>query len=186
MGVAVQTYYIEVVMWVPGMLACGRRGKIAQNSTKRHCRACNGILRQHKMKIILATAFFLCAFVAFAKANNFAGFGEETGDLEDDLEALEIQDASMEPPKPPINSEYAAEALLQCFIKKHKGMMDKKCIKEFKELLPASPNKRRLFKCAVRSFQNCTKKPEGHETTNCMWRFSECMKNVEEGSGWFR
>lgn len=57
------------------------------------------------MKIILATAFFLCAFVAFAKANNFAGFGEETGDLEDDLEALEIQDTSMGPPKPPVDSK---------------------------------------------------------------------------------
>ena len=58
------------------------------------------------MKITLATAFFLCAFVAFVKANNFADLGEETGDLEDELnelEAMEIQDAPMGPPKPPVN-----------------------------------------------------------------------------------
>ena len=62
------------------------------------------------MKITLATAFLLCAVVAFVKANNFAGFGEETGDLEDELEALEIQDASMGPPKPPVNPMVSNEA----------------------------------------------------------------------------
>lgn len=80
--------------------------RIAQNSRKRHCRAFGGILRQHKMKITLATAFILCAFVAFIKANNFEGLGEETEDLEDELnelEALEIQDPPMGPPKPPVN-----------------------------------------------------------------------------------
>lgn len=58
------------------------------------------------MKITLATAFILCAFVAFVKANNFEGLGEETEDLEDELnelEVLEIQDPPMGPPKPPVN-----------------------------------------------------------------------------------
>ena len=55
------------------------------------------------MKITLATAFFLYAFVAFVKANNLVGLGDETVDPEDELDALEIQDAPMGPPKPPIN-----------------------------------------------------------------------------------
>ena len=63
---------------------------IAQKSTKRHCRrACDGILRQHKMKITLATAFSLCAFVALVKARSFAGLVEETEDLEGELNELE-------------------------------------------------------------------------------------------------
>lgn len=54
------------------------------------------------MKITLATAFFLYAFVAFVKANNLVGLGDETVDLEDELGALEIQDAAMGKPKPPV------------------------------------------------------------------------------------
>lgn len=68
------------------------------------------------MKITIATAFFLCAFVVFVKANNFAGLGEEPGDLEDELnelETMEIQDARMGPPKPPVNLDvsYLASVL---------------------------------------------------------------------------
>ena len=41
------------------------------------------------MKITLATAFFLCAFVAFARANSFSGLGNDTQGLEDELNELE-------------------------------------------------------------------------------------------------
>ena len=63
------------------------------------------------MKLTLATAFSLCAFVAFVKANNFAGFGEKTEDLEDELnklEAMEIQDAPMGPPRPWVDLEVSS------------------------------------------------------------------------------
>ncbi|XP_020628040.1 uncharacterized protein LOC110065271 [Orbicella faveolata] len=142
------------------------------------------------MKITIATAFFLCAFVVFVKANNLASLGEETGDLEDELnelETMEIQDALMGPPKPPVNLDYAFEAFLKCFMEKNKGRMDKKCIQEFKKLLPADmprPRKGGLIRCAVRSFKNCNKKPKHHEALDCMRHFNDCVENGEEGSGY--
>lgn len=59
------------------------------------------------MKITLAIALLLCALVVFVKASSFAEQEEENDEnLEDelhDLEAWEIEDPAMGPPKPPIN-----------------------------------------------------------------------------------
>jgi len=66
------------------------------------------------MKITLATAFSLCAFVAFVKARSFAGLVEETEDLEgelNELEVMEIQDAPKGPPKLPLRMSDRASIL---------------------------------------------------------------------------
>lgn len=60
------------------------------------------------MKITLATALFLCAFVALARANSFSGLGYDTQGLEDELnelEALDLQDPPMGPSKPHVSLE---------------------------------------------------------------------------------
>lgn len=75
------------------------------------------------MKITLATALLLGALVVFVKASSFAEQEEENDEnLEDelyDLEAWEIEDPAMGPPKPPVNVD--VRSLIVLFLYRYSG-----------------------------------------------------------------
>ncbi|KAJ7350136.1 hypothetical protein OS493_038269 [Desmophyllum pertusum] len=139
------------------------------------------------MKLLLRTVLLLCAIVVFVKGDHFSGEVEDNEDELSELVAWDLEDPAIGPTGPPTNLGMAFEYLMECFMKKHKGVMKNDCIKEFKRKLPDDfkpERKMALANCAINRFKECQKHDDDvQKPMKCMLAFNECVTKVEnEGS----
>ncbi|XP_074621300.1 uncharacterized protein LOC141879864 [Acropora palmata] len=143
--------------------------------------------KQNKKSLMLA-AFLVVAFIllCFLRTKRSAELTEgknivkEGERLEEELNDLGDDRPANAPTE---NLERAFNAILHCLVHENDGVMDRRCIKVFKDMLPGPPKRKEEWvKCAVNSFKECTRRPKKDEFSRCVLAFNSCIIDVNSAN----